>query len=1134
MLTDQQKKALSRDRNLSVTAGAGTGKTLLLVERYLDILINEPLDVRNILAITFTKKAAAEMKERIVNTIDEKLMDDRSDKNRKKLIKARDHMSASAISTIHAFCARLLREYPVEAGIDPDFRQLNDIQRQLLLDEEIDKQFDQLDRQPDQWISLFRMFGKETIKSMLAICLDRGFEMKQVLKEYTEKNTDQIFQSWCELFLTHVKKGISEQKITIIRQHVKNILGNLPNGNQNDPKIELTIEKLNKYERANNGDDLQAWRYLFELADHFTTGKNLAYTKAGSFGSSRMWGVNNSKELLALSGELESVMLHRISVPGNKDKEIIAQLKKFYVLCQAISERFMQRKNDLGVVDYEDLQLYALQLLQDYPEVRRKISSTFQYIMVDEFQDTNFIQWQIIRSLGELKDHKYFIVGDPKQSIYGFRNADIRVFQHVKDEFIKSASQNSTDPSIVLRESFRFAPKLAGFINKTFEYILQPSADNAWEVTYDVMTAGRDSDSDGSISLAILDEPEQANYIIQQVRQLSDRYQYGQMAVMLRTRSRLVELEETLRRNNIPFHTIGGIGFYQRQEIYDIYHLVRFLLNPDDDNALIGILRSPLANVSDEGIFFLGIERNDLSYWQYICALDSSGDIPESDYFRLMRFKNMAGQWIETRDRLAFHELLHLIFEESGYRAILNALLQGDRFIANLDKMEQMATEFESTGFLSLYDFAESLHYLIFRQDKEGEAQTDFDDENSLKIMTIHQAKGLEYDVVFVPYLEQELRKQTTNRSFFGDQLGVAAALYNAGSGDDNGNYYLLDFLINEKRAREIAELKRLFYVACTRARETLVLSMNIKNDKVSDDTAASWLLKSHDIDVKQVKDGDHFGDMVVTRNFVPDEDAYVSGRIEFDKNLDAVFGANVDAATQPVFEKIPDSPQGEIFSATQIMKHETDANEYKMRYHYGFFPDDYELPARFDQAEANSLLLGKVAHRYFEEYPDFKINRLYNDLEIFDTDLREQIDTEINRLGELALSSTILASILHAGNYRNEISVMMKIGDDFLGGTLDKVYLNSDDLWEVIDYKTNRITQQEMARTFKNYQIQIEVYALLLSHIFPGQENYPVSLYFTHIDKVKTRRFSSEELEDVKEKMLEKIAQMKVYDPYV
>ena len=166
ILTDQQQKALSRNCNLSVTAGAGTGKTLLLVERYLDILINEPVDVKDILAITFTKKAAAEMKDRVVRHIEEKISSKPPEKQYNKLIYARDRMNSASISTIHAFCARLLREFPVEAGLDPDFRQLNDMQRQLLLDEELAKEIESLDKDQSQWLPLFRLFGNRVLVSL--------------------------------------------------------------------------------------------------------------------------------------------------------------------------------------------------------------------------------------------------------------------------------------------------------------------------------------------------------------------------------------------------------------------------------------------------------------------------------------------------------------------------------------------------------------------------------------------------------------------------------------------------------------------------------------------------------------------------------------------------------------------------------------------------------------------------------------------------------------------------------------------------------------------------------------------------------------------------------------------------------
>jgi len=1138
ILTDQQQKALSRDCNLSVTAGAGTGKTLLLVERYIDILINEPVDVKDILAITFTKKAAAEMKDRVVRHIEEKITSKPPKNQYNKLVHARDRMNSASISTIHAFCARLLREFPVEAGLDPDFRQLNDMQRQLLLDEELEKEIESLDKDQSQWLPLFRLFGKEMLKKMLRTALEHSYEMIPVIESYAGKSVDEIYLSWMNSFLKTMKISITDKQVTDINICVKSILNAVPVDVQADIKIINTLELLQYYNEVVGKDDSAFWEALFNLADYFTTTSNRAYAKAGSFGSTKIWGVKTSEVLVRLSQKLEPVINCRISVPSEKDKEIIPQLQKFYLLYQRFTDRFSKRKNDLGLVDYDDLQLCALNLLQNHHEIRQKLSAQYRFIMVDEFQDTNYLQWHLISLLGELKSNKFFIVGDPKQSIYGFRNADIRVFHQVKNEFIKIADKQCDRSDIVLGESFRFAPVLGEFINRTFSNILHRSDTNPWEVGYDSMTSRRKTEVPGDINLAIFNDQVQTEFLAYKARKLSERYKFGQMAVLLRTRTHLSEIEEAFRKHSIPFRTIGGIGFYQRQEIYDIYYLIRFMLNPDDDNSLIALLRSPIAHISDEGLFILGSTKGQNSYWQYIDRLDERGQIPESDFKNLQRFKNLARNWLRRREHIAFHELLLSIFNDSNYRAILNSQLQGERFTANLDKILQIAVEFESTGFLSLSEFADSLQNLIHKQDKESEAQTDLDDENSVKIMTIHQAKGLEYDVVFIPYLEQELRNWSTNLSVFGENLGIAAPVRSVGLDMDFDSYYLLDLLKADKRARDLAEMKRLFYVACTRSKETLVLTMHAKKDKIPEDTAASWLIRAHDIDLQDVQEGGFVNNICISKS-IPE-----AGEIDpakklpvwdnLNKMLEMVKSLKRKPERETFLQSVTDSPQGEIFSATQIMKHDRDPEEYKMRYHYGFFPDDYEIPVKFAGDQDQALLFGKVAHKYFEEYPEFNLDKLFNDLEITDPILRSQISGEIVNFQMLVKKSVKLESILNAKEYRNELSVMMIIGEDYLSGTLDRIYLNSEGLWEVVDYKTNKIKESEINRTFLEYKIQIEVYALLLSNIYPDQPYYPVSFYFTKLDRVKTHNFISEELESIMYNIQVKINEMKNYDPYI
>ncbi len=1132
-LTEQQQSALARDRNISVTAGAGTGKTRLLVERYLEILINEAVDVKGILAITFTKKAAAEMKDRVVQGIDDKLHSELSGDKRKKLREIRDRMNSAAISTIHAFCARLLREYPVEAGLDPDFRQINDMQRQLLLDDVLEKEIESLDQDPAHWISLFRLFGKDTVKNMLQTALEHDYELISIVDTYEKQPVDEIYQTWLDSFLKFINDAIPPDRIANINLIVENILKVIPTDVRDDQKAINTLSQLNQYKQVVNDASPAFWQALFGLADYFTTGSNQAYARAGSFGSSKILGPEAGDLLIQLSNHLVPVIQKRLSVPSASDKEIIAQLKKFYQLYHRFSNRFSDRKTEFGFVDYNDLQLRALYLLQNNPEIKQKLASQYRFVMVDEFQDTNFMQWQLINLLGELDTNKFFIVGDPKQSIYGFRNADIRVFQQVKSDFIDSAASNPNKSDIVLGDSFRFAPGLGAFINKTFGHILRESDINPWEVGYDAMNSSRDDDEYSDINLAVLDDQDQAEYLARKAKDLSERYKFGQMAVLLRTRTHLSEIEEAFRRNGIPFRTIGGIGFYQRQEIFDIFYLIRFLLNPDDDNALIALLRSPFAGISDEGLFPLGISRDQYSYWQYLTDLTDRGQVPEEDYYKLLRFRNLAGQWLERREHISFHELLLSIFNESNYRAILNAQIQGERLTANLDKILQMAVEFESVGFLSLSDFAESLENLIYKQDKESEAQTDLDEENSIKIMTIHQAKGLEYEVVFTPYLDQELRNRSTNNCFFSELYGIASPFRKIFQSSQNDSYYLLDLLKKEQRAKDLAEMKRLFYVACTRARETLVLSMSVRNEKIAEETAASWLLNAHNLDFKNMQNGDSINQIHITKSFTQTDEPDMIKNMPVWENLAKI--SEMSKSVQYLNEsgRILDSPRGEMFSATQIMKYDADPEEYKMRYHYGFFPDDYEVPAKFAGQGDRALLFGKAVHKYFEEYPDFRLDQICNDLEISDPSIRLQISDEILNLKTLVEKSDHLKAILGAEKYRNELTIIMKMGDDYLSGTIDRIFHNPQGLWEVIDYKTNRIDANELEETFSRYQIQIEVYALLLSHIYPQQLSFPISYYFTRLDKLKTLSFTHSELENIRHKLMSKISDMKKYEPY-
>ncbi len=648
--------------------------------------------------------------------------------------------------------------------------------------------------------------------------------------------------------------------------------------------------------------------------------------------------------------------------------------------------------------------------------------------------------------------------------------------------------------------------------------------------------------------MAILNEEDEltqgeyiAAYIRQKVRE--QEFQFGDVAILMRSRTHLPELEEALRSKGVPFRTLGGVGFYQRQEIYDVYHLLRFLINPNDDTALVGLLRSPFANISDEGLFFLSQSDTEVSYWQRIQTDSDLRTLPSDDMKRVKRFRRLAHQWLLRRDRIGFSDLLNEIFNNSMYRTAMAAEMNGGQLQANLDKILHLSESFESNGLVSLQDFADSLQQLINQEAKEGEGQTETDDSDNVKIMTIHASKGLQFPVVIVPWLESQ-KKISSGMVFdetFGPLVKVQPQALPEGSPADD--YYLLQRARWFERNKELAEMRRLFYVACTRARDGLLLCAQVKKSKIPPDSGLEWIVDSLGLDPEDLPDG-----TIRIGGAVP---VTISGKIEDSgennfarhsnvyKNLEvmrkAVSAEIDDSERKPVFlHPLSDQPRGEIFSATQIMIFRENREEYFRRYHLGFFENDYEHISSLTGGEDIALLKGKVLHRYLEHYPGADIQTILFEMEVFDRSLSEKLVAEIGHINKLLKNSDTLKQIIHAVEARNELSVTARLDRDFITGTLDRLFKNKDGLWEVVDYKTNRITTARVEETAEKYGTQMEVYAFLAGGLFPHQPEIPVSLYFTQADEKFSRNFSRGEINRIKNSLQETVSEIRTMYPFM
>ena len=1177
-LTSAQEQALALDKNISVTAGAGSGKTRILVERYLKIVLQNPQNVKRTLAFTFTNKAAGEMQERIARTLNERLAIEQDQQIRRNLLRVRDQLNSAAISTIHAFCARTLREFPIESGLSPDFNEMDEMQQATLQQEAIQKSFEEINQNEDadeksQWYYLFSRLSRATNKDMLIAALGSPWDMELIIKKWAEISEDdyinQLNRDWFELAKTIIGELDYKKFVSLLNSiltgdtiDIKN-----PKGNQTTNILSQTFSVLNS-ETA----DHEKYTAMIRLFDQMTTANATAYKNAAQLGGQQSWNKQTIELLVELSqlseGPAQQLQNNPIGFCASENDRIWYRLFKIFInLYQKTAIIYKQIKQEKGLVDFEDLQVLTLKLLNEQERISAELRNRFDHILVDEFQDTNGLQWDIICKLasrsGQLVKDKVFVVGDPKQSIYGFRNADIRIFKQVKDIFAKQmVLENEADykGNVMFQDSFRFLPRLNAFINHTFDKILQEDINNPFEVGYHPLESKRELEGKGWVELALLQSDEnrirtEVDYLANSIQNLirnqitcfqwegdekEELVQYGDIAIMLRSRTHLLEVEQALRSKNIPFKTAGGIGYWQQQEIYDFNYLLRFISNPKDDFALVAVLRSKMFMISDSALFFLAREEG-RTWWDRLRGELKRSGYSDDDKQILKHVKDLINKWLALRERINLAELLNRIISDLHYRTILAAQLNGEQLVANLEKLIQIAQNFDASGLGGLQAFQDSINTIINSEMREGEAQIAIEDRESVKIMTIHAAKGLQFPIVMVPFLNEKHEGRFIS-VYMDNEKGLVTKLNSGIIKQADENHVLLNLIKYRQKQKDLAEAKRLFYVAVSRASNFLFLSAATEEPKPTRDSALNWIndvFAEDGIDIWQTDNiGDEDFELSIVHEITSDK-GDKNKDISFDdllNNLKSVINTSKFESDQlPEFlQPLTDTIGPQIFSATRLMTYLENPQEYYQRYHLGFFEQDYDSFASDVYQSDHALLKGKIVHRYLELIessgidPDSLLQNIFFEFDIFDNGLRDEFSSEIKSITERAMQSTEGRKIFSATEFRNEVEVTTKIGVDYFTGTIDRIYKNEDGLWEVVDYKTNRIAPENVEETAKKYEWQIKAYAYLLSKLYPQQDSFPVSLYFLHPDKIFQQSFNGEETKQIENFFEDTIAEIK------
>ncbi len=812
---EQAAAAASRDRDVFLEAGAGSGKTGVLVERYCAAVADDGISPESILAFTFTEKAAAELRRRIRAEL-ERLAAEGSGEEAERLSEAVRSLGAAPITTIHGFCRRLLASHPIAAGLDPRFRVLDESESRRVAWTAFDSALE----------DFTAVAGPEGEHRMALLSTRRARQI--VLRAHEE-----LVSRGDEPALPPVTPRDLGAALTELGQAAEPVAVN-PKRTETQRERAAAAIALAEAGTATL-HELEA----VELESKSTVEEVDAFRQA-------------ARRAIAVAAE------------GGAGGATYADLG---VLLELFSKRFAAAKSERSGLDFEDLQRGAVALLGGSPEIGTATRERFTHILVDEFQDTNALQLALIEGLRG-PDTKLFCVGDEFQSIYGFRHADIDIFTGQRRAFEERAGAES----MRLSGNFRSGPQIVATVNEFGNALLPGYSDltagrdtdsrapvellltdaKGWKEHRDAL-APRDGDKTAAEAIA------EARILAGRLREIADAGEHrpDQMVILLRAFTQVEAFEEALTRAGLPAYVVGGGGYWSRQQAQDMVALLSAIANPLDDEALFGALASPAGGVAPDTLWLLRRIAGGRHIWHAMRTVagevepDAGNEesetalaaIPGEDRGRVAELAATLRRLRDAGTRLSLESLLQRAVEETGYDlAVLRADHGRERY-ANVRKMMRLARDFESVEGRDLRGFLDYAA-LSAEQDAEAPAAVEAEEGSGVRIMTVHAAKGLEFPLVAVAQLGRALRTGGSADLVLGrpGETPLRAGMRMSRPGA--GTLALFDYedLVREGIDREEAEELRLAYVAVTRARDRLILSGARTETNHTDERALSVL----------------------------------------------------------------------------------------------------------------------------------------------------------------------------------------------------------------------------------------------------------------------------------------------------
>lgn len=899
--TEQQQVIDLRNRNILVSAAAGSGKTAVLVERIVKIITdkNHPVDIDHLLIVTFTNAAAAEMRERIGNAI-EKALDEQP--GNEHLLRQLTLIHNAQITTIDSFCLYVVRNHFHEIDLEPNFRIGDEGELKLLREDVLGRVLEQNYEEPSEAFSDF-VEGYASGRTDAAL-------NEMILQLYEFSRSYPWPEKWLDSFVGIYRIENREELdraewLAPLTQNIRFVLKDCEQLLKQALAVTQQDDGPDMYEKAVRSD-LEKYESLSKLTSFCELSVALSDIKYDRLVSSR--GFEGDPDKLELVKSLRE-----------QAKDVVKKLCKQYFFCspemmieqlertepmleevvrltKQFADEFAAAKRRKNLVDFHDVEHFALQILVDEETEKAKKTAeefrdTFEEIMIDEYQDSNEVQETLLRSISreERGENNIFMVGDVKQSIYRFRLARPELFMKKYDSY---SLEESTTQRIDLHKNFRSREEVLTCTNDIFYKIMARSLGN---VEYDAEAAlypgasyPVSADFIPEILLAgsndeLLEDTElsdkktlEAKIVAEEIRHLmktqpvTDKAtgelraaRYSDIVILLRSLSGWADsLVEVLNGNGIPAHTVSSTGYFSTVEVQTVLSMLRLLDNPRQDIPMAAVLRSPMAGLTDEELAVLRLEDGSVPFHEAVLELaeglyeeDGQKEISDSEadseadqkqgrnadgkkeddiettaHRKLLKFYKKYRQLRQLVPDTPIHELIEIILRETGYGHYVAAMPAGSRRTANLNMLLEKAAAYEKTSYKGLFHFVRYIDELQKYDVDFGEADMVGENEDVVRIMSIHKSKGLEFPIVIVSGMGKNFNKQDTrSKMVLHPELGIGLD-YMDGKKRIKSPTIAKKAIAKQIELENLGEELRVLYVALTRAKEKLILTGTLKD----------------------------------------------------------------------------------------------------------------------------------------------------------------------------------------------------------------------------------------------------------------------------------------------------------------